>query len=184
MNLTTVENTFQKIRSGDQAALANIYQEYRSEFIYWLAKKYHCELDVAKDIYQITVVVFYNNVISGKLVTLSSSLKSYLFAIGKNKYQEHLRQQGKVNYHSDDLLFENLKQQDNNEEFEAQERIYEQMEAALAKMGKPCKPLLEAVYYFKMTMTQVYKQYDYKNEDSAKNAKYKCLQRLKKLMRA
>jgi len=183
MHPTKSKSILQEIRSGNEQTLAKIYQEYRSEFIYWLAKKYHCEIEVAKDIYQITVVVFYNNVVSGKLESLSSGLKSYLFAIGKNKYQEHLRLQKKVNYQADTLLFDQLQREDNSQETKsAQERIYEQMEAALAKMGKPCKPLLEAVYYYKKTMTHIYQQYNYKNEDSAKNAKYKCLQRLKKLM--
>jgi len=55
------------------------------------------------------------------------------------------------------------------------------MEAALAKVGEPCKSLLEAYYIHKKNMNEIAGSFGYTNADNAKTQKYKCLVRLKKL---
>lgn len=55
------------------------------------------------------------------------------------------------------------------------------MERALGSLGEPCKSLLEAYYLQKKDMTDIAKSFGYTNADNAKNQKYKCLLRLKKL---
>jgi len=55
------------------------------------------------------------------------------------------------------------------------------MERALNSLGEPCKSLIEAYYIHKKGMTDIATQFGYTNADNAKNQKYKCLMRLKKL---
>lgn len=55
------------------------------------------------------------------------------------------------------------------------------MERALGSLGEPCKSLLEAYYLQKKDMTDIAAFFGYTNADNAKNQKYKCLLRLKKL---
>ena len=55
------------------------------------------------------------------------------------------------------------------------------MEAAMAKVGEPCKSLLEAYYIQKKHMIEIAADFGYTNADNAKTQKYKCLVRLKKL---
>ncbi len=55
------------------------------------------------------------------------------------------------------------------------------MEKALGSVGEPCKSLLEAYYLQKKDMTEIADAFGYTNADNAKNQKYKCLVRLKKL---
>ena len=176
----TEQDMIQSVRAGDQKTLAQIYQKHREEFIQWLVKNYQCELDVAKDIYQVSVVIFYDNIVSGKLEQLSSSVKSYLFAIGKNKMREYLRQRQKVNFQTDSLLFDTLEYNDETGELQELEKTYEAIENALKQLGEPCKSLLEAFYYYRLGMEAICEQLGYNNPNSAKTAKYKCLGRLRK----
>ncbi len=176
----TEQGMIQAICGGDQKILAQIYQQHREEFMQWLIKNYRCELGVAKDIYQVSVVVFYDNIVSGKLVQLSSSVKSYLFAIGKNKMREYLRQRQKVNFQTDSLLFDQLEHKDEGDEKIEQEKVYEAIEHGLKELGEPCKSLLEAFYYYRMGMDAICERLGYSNSNSAKVAKYKCLGRLRK----
>jgi DNA-directed RNA polymerase specialized sigma24 family protein len=70
------------------------------------------------------------------------------------------------------------------EEIEIQERRnadFAIMERALGSLGAPCKGLLEAYYLQKKDMTEIAEAFGYTNADNAKNQKYKCLMRLKKL---
>ena len=55
------------------------------------------------------------------------------------------------------------------------------MENAMAKIGEPCKSLLDAYYIQKKQMQQIATEFGYTNSDNAKTQKYKCLVRLKKL---
>lgn len=55
------------------------------------------------------------------------------------------------------------------------------MDRALNSLGEPCKGLLEGFYLKKMDMQELAQEFGYTNADNAKNQKYKCLMRLKKL---
>ena len=53
----------------------------------------------------------------------------------------------------------------------------------LHNMGDPCKSILQLYYYKRFSMTEVCTQMGYKNSDTVKNQKYKCLKRLQKLLK-
>ena len=55
------------------------------------------------------------------------------------------------------------------------------MDRALNSLGEPCKSLLESYYLGKKGMNEIAIDFGYTNADNAKNQKYKCLMRLKKL---
>jgi DNA-directed RNA polymerase specialized sigma24 family protein len=70
------------------------------------------------------------------------------------------------------------------DEVEAQEQRnteYQMMEKAMLNLGEPCRSLLEAFYLQKKSMTEIAGNFGYTNADNAKNQKYKCLMRLKKI---
>jgi hypothetical protein len=48
----------------------------------------------------------------------------------------------------------------------------------LNEIGDPCKTLLRLFYFGKRSMTQITNEMGYKNPDTTKNQKYKCLKRL------
>jgi hypothetical protein len=52
---------------------------------------------------------------------------------------------------------------------------------AIEQLGEPCRTLLEDFYMGNLTMEQISEKFGYTNADNAKNQKYKCLQRLKKI---
>ena len=56
------------------------------------------------------------------------------------------------------------------------------MNFALSNLGEPCKTILVQYYYMKQTMQEIAAMFHYTNAENAKNQKYKCLQRLKKLV--
>ena len=55
------------------------------------------------------------------------------------------------------------------------------MDRAMNSLGEPCKSLLEAYYLQKQNMQVIAASFGYTNADNAKNQKYKCLMRLKKI---
>lgn len=175
------ENSILKeIRSGDKKILGTVYQKFRKVFIQWAYANYRCSLEEGKEIYQLSFFIFYDNVMTGKLEEMSSSIKTYLFAIGKNKILEMQRRNSRYAYDINEHLLE--MEEDNYEIIEQKEKHYSQISAGLNKLGDPCKKVLELMYYENRSMEYISSNMGYKNIDTAKNQKYKCMQRLKKLV--
>lgn len=174
------DSTINDIRAGNQEALAGTYKRYRKEFILWAFKNYKCSREDAEEIYQVSFFIFYDNIMTGKLEHLTCNLKTYLFAIGKNKILEQNRRLAR---HSFNIKEEIMKMDEHDfEDIELAEQQYAQISAGLQKLGEPCKSILEMIYYNNCTMESVALAFNYKNADTAKNMKYKCMQRLKKIV--
>jgi DNA-directed RNA polymerase specialized sigma24 family protein len=70
------------------------------------------------------------------------------------------------------------------EDLEDHEKLTQQyliMRTAMGKIGEPCKSLIEAFYVHHKNMQEIAGFFGYTKADNAKNQKYKCLVRLKKL---
>lgn len=158
--------------------LAQIYSFHRKEFIQWLTTRYACEFEEARDIYQQVILTFYENVVSEKLITLTSSIKTYLFSIGKNKYMELSRNRNKhtnlpVSAHEAYLPID--------DKIIKEERL-SLIEEQLNRLGEPCRSLLIQFYYHRQGIGELSEKFEYKNIETAKNQKYKCLERLRKMV--
>lgn len=170
-----------KIRSGDCDVIENIYKEYRNEFISWLMKTYKCQHADAREIFQSSVIAFYENVISNKLKLLSCSIKTYLFAIGRKKYLEKVKSQRRFDQNLAEDALAHIPDMQSGDAM-VKERRLEHIERCLQKLGEPGRTILELYYYQGKSMQQIAKMLKYKNSETAKNLKYKCLNRLKKIV--
>ena len=135
--------------------------------------------DEAKDIFQEAMIVLYEKVRSGSF-ELNCQIKTYLYSVCRRLWLKRLQH---LNRYSAPV--ENI---DNivpvEEEIEAHEQRnaeFEMMHKAISGLGEPCKSLLEAYYLQKRNMQDIAASFGYTNADNAKNQKYKCLVRLKKL---
>lgn len=169
----------ERIKAGDQQALTDIYNKYRTEFLQWITNHYKVSMEDAYDLYQVSVVIFYENILKEKLTNLTSSVKTYLFAIGKNKALEKIKKSRPMT--SEDYLLNNIVYEEGVEEMEEKESAIIKVAEAMKELGDPCKALLELYYYGRQSMEEIAEQLKYKNADTAKNLKYKCLKRLQKL---
>ena len=71
-----------------------VYSNYKEEFM-GFSFKYGLSSDEALDVYQDTVVAMYQNFVGKKVELTSSSLKTYLFGIGKFKLFSVLKTRNK-----------------------------------------------------------------------------------------
>jgi RNA polymerase sigma-70 factor (ECF subfamily) len=168
-----------KIKSGGHTELGMVYEEYRTEFLKWITREYECSDDDSKDIYQLTILIFYDNVRTGKLERLVSSVKTYLFGIGKNIVMENRRKANRqIPIDQERWLKEYLIDEPSDA---IQEPFFEIVKSALNKLGDPCRKLVELFYYDRKSLEEISEQLSYKNPETAKNQKCKCMKRLRKL---
>ena len=134
--------------------------------------------DDASDIFQEAMVVLYEKS-RDRNFTLTSQLKTFLYSICRRLWLKRLQQH---RFHlSESDIGEVVSVDDEIELKEQLDNDYEQMENAMRHLGEPCKSLLEAFYYHKKAMSEIAEEFGYTNADNAKNQKYKCLMRLKKM---
>lgn len=175
----TDDQIIAKIKSGGQAELGRIYAEYRAEFLHWISREFNCSTDDSKDIYQLTILIFYDNVRSGKLEHLVSSIKTYLFGIGKNVARDNLRKvkrNAPIDQHA--WLTEYLADEPDEK---PDENLFAVARKVLTDLGQPCQRLVELFYYERKSMEEIRIELNYKNADTAKNQKCKCMARLRSL---
>lgn len=135
--------------------------------------------DDARDIFQETVIVLYEKAKSGSF-ELNCQLKTYVYSVSRRLWLKKLQQQQKY--------IPNIAGLDETvpveEEVESHTQLnseFQTMEKALLHLGEPCRSLIEAFYLQKKSMTDIAGHFGYTNADNAKNQKYKCLMRLRKL---
>jgi len=178
---TTDHETISKIAEGDESVLAQVYQAHREEFMLWAQKSFRCSEEVAKDSYQVAFFIFYDNILTGKLTHLTSSIKTYLFGIGKHKLFEQNRLEAR---YCQEVKEELLGYDQSDNPYLKEEEKFQQLEKGLEQLGSPCREIIEMKYYEQRSVEYIADKLGYKNISSAKNQKYKCMQRLKKLVGA
>ncbi|GEO10857.1 hypothetical protein SAE01_33530 [Segetibacter aerophilus] len=135
--------------------------------------------DDARDIFQEAMIVLYENAKTDSFV-LTCQIKTYVYSICRRLWLKRLQHLNRYTSPAESLEETVAVEED----LEYQEKLnadFAIMERALGSLGEPCRSLLEAYYLQKKDMTDIATSFGYTNADNAKNQKYKCLLRLKKL---
>jgi RNA polymerase sigma factor (sigma-70 family) len=168
------------IRNGDKRPLGEVYKAFRTEFVNWATAHYICSRDEARDVYQACIITLYDNIQNQRLEHLNGSIKTYLFAIGKNKIMELRR--GNQKFNTTTTINERELEDVKDWEKEKKETDLQMVEQALQKLGEPCKTMLELYYLHGMGLAELAKHLNYKNADTLKNVKCRCLIKLRQLV--
>jgi RNA polymerase sigma factor (sigma-70 family) len=135
--------------------------------------------DDAKDIFQEAMIVLYEKVRAGSF-ELNCQIKTYVYSVCRRLWLKRLQQLDRytTEFHS---IEASVSVDDDIEKHEKRDTEFEMMDKAINSLGEPCKSLLEAYYLKKKSMQEIATGFGYTNADNAKNQKYKCLMRLKKI---
>ena len=166
------------LAASDKKAVETIYRE-NFNMVQALVINNNGSADDAKDIFQETVIVLYEKVRSGGF-ELNCLIKTFIYSVSRRLWLKRLQQQNRYSAPGDNM--ENVVAvEEDLEQHEQRNAEFEMMEKAINNLGEPCKSLLEAYYLQKQNMQVIAANFGYTNADNAKNQKYKCLMRLKKI---
>jgi RNA polymerase sigma factor (sigma-70 family) len=131
----------------------------------------------AEDIFQETIIVLLQKVREVDFV-LTSSLKTYLFAIAKNLWLKRLRDNKIIVVDN----FEKYQPQSEMFAFELHTELAREEKLALwlTKITVHCQRILKAIFFYKEPMISLMQKMGWKNKHSAANQQYKCIQQIKK----
>lgn len=178
MNQLPPDQWLHRIQQGDETALQALYDAYRTPFIAWALRHFKCAEADAIDIFQDSVIVLYRNVAQGRLTELTSSLKTYLYAIGRNLLLKRLRD------HRPHLDLEALPQLSELalDLPPTLTPLQAQAKAAVQRLSEPCRSIIQMVYYRSFSMEVIKERLGYKNETVVRAQKKRCMQYLRKAL--
>lgn len=168
----------QGLARSDRKAIETIYRE-NYNMIQSLIINNSGSADDARDIFQEAMIVLYEKVRSGSF-ELNCLIKTYVYSVSRRLWLKRLQQMSRYAPALESLQ-DIVPVEDEIEENERINNEFQAMEKAISSLGEPCKSLLEAYYLEKKNMQEISQSFGYTNADNAKNQKYKCLMRLKKI---
>jgi RNA polymerase sigma factor (sigma-70 family) len=168
----------QGLARSDKKAIETIYRE-NYNMIQSLIINNSGSADDARDVFQEAMIVLYERVRSGSF-ELNCLIKTYVYSVSRRLWLKRLQQMNHYTQVTDNLQ-ETVPVEDEIDENERINNEFQAMAKAISSLGEPCKSLLEAYYLEKKNMQEIALSFGYTNADNAKNQKYKCLMRLKKI---
>jgi RNA polymerase sigma factor (sigma-70 family) len=170
-----IEGLIQK----DEDSYRQLYTDY-----YRVVERYILQnkgtTDDAKDIFQETLIILHRKAGSSE-ISLTSSLKTYIYAIGRNLWLKKLREnRGIKNYVSEET-----------EDSAEQKIITDELKTGLLKklgnafltMTGHCKMLIYSMFFKQKSLADIAKENGYKNIHTVQNQKYKCLEQARQEFR-
>ena len=175
---TNEQKLLEGLANNDRKAIEAIYKQHFNMVQSLILSNNGCP-DDARDIFQEAMIVLYEKARSGSF-ELNSQLKTYLYSVCRRLWLKRLSQFQRFSPEVDNLE-ETVPVEEEIERHEQRNKDFLVMEQSLKSLGEPCKSLLEAYYLEKKSMVDIAADFGYTNADNAKNQKYKCLMRLKKI---
>lgn len=169
-------NIFPEKLSERNRKIKQVYELYKEPFTLFALKNYQLDRDTIDDIYQESFWDMFQNIKSEKYKSGEASLRTYLFAIGKNKICNYLRDKNSEEEHMKNFLFsEWLEGQYNQNEWnQIQDIAYNLVHEA----KNDCTKMLSLFYWRKKKLKEIAKEMNYKSEQVAKNKRISCIRKL------
>jgi RNA polymerase sigma factor (sigma-70 family) len=176
--VTNEQQLLEGLAQSDRKAIETIYKQHYN-MVQSLILNNSGTPDDARDIFQEAMIVLYEKVKSGSF-ELNCLIKTYLYSVCRRLWLKRLSQLQRISPEVEKLE-ETVPVEEDLDLHEQKNVDFQVMERSMKNLGEPCKSLLEAYYLQKKSMVEISVSFGYTNADNAKNQKYKCLMRLKKI---
>lgn len=171
----------QRIKEGDEKAFHDLYRAHREAFLDWAHFTYSVSREDAKDLYQEAFVILWRNIHEGRLSELTSTVKTYVFSVGKHLTINFVKKQGRA-VTSEHLELINLSYHP-FEMTEDREHNRILIQENLSKLPEKDRKILELYYMDGKDMKTIAQEMGYKNADVAKKRKYEVFKKLAALVK-
>ena len=89
----------QQVDRGDLRVIDYVYDTFRSDFLGWAHRRFPAvNQEDLLDVWQDTIIMFYEQVRDQKLREMNCSLKTFLFLIGHRRLLKHFRKASRIEY--------------------------------------------------------------------------------------
>lgn len=165
-----------RLKADDKSALEHVYIMYREEFLNY-AKRYPLSDEDVLDVYQDAMVAMHQNFVVRQVTLERSTIKTYLFGIAKNKIFGYLKTKDKQLQIDKD--WEDYEEVVGNDEVLSY--YQKQLAHRLSQLSESCREILRLYYYRNLSVQEIVAQTKYKDANTVKSHKSRCMKNLKSL---
>lgn len=155
-----------------------LYRHLREPLLAYLQKQ-GAKPEEAKDVFQESLLCLYENV-QGDQYRGQSSLRTYLISIARFIWLNQRKRADKLREIKDQLEPVVVDQSQISSYLERERD--RQLAQFMNLLDEPCQAVLRYAYYEEWSAKQIAEAMDYKNEQIARNKKFKCLRKLRSLL--
>lgn len=175
-----------KLKTGDEHFVKQIFHSYWPAFNNFLAKNHTISGDGELDIYAQTFTIFYFNIKEDKITApLSSTLKTYLFGIGKKVILRYLKNEKK--HHSLEHLGEDDLQKTKQLpeiidyfDLEWQQNFVQDL---LSRLDNGCRQILELSFIQEYVDEAIQREMNIPSLSAVRQRRLYCLNKLRTLVK-
>ena len=174
MQNITDDTLLNQLKTETSSSFELLYKFYFPSIASYIKQNMGSNQD-AEDIFQEAIIVLLQKVRRADFI-LTSSLKTYVYAIAKNLWLKRLRD-NKVISVDIELEYESYQSEVEilNNEFKPEKPEEEQVENWLQKITQRCKHILKAIFFYQEPMDSLMMKMGWKNKHTASNQKHKCI---------
>ena len=178
----TDQEIVEALRAGGavaDVALRQVYFAHRAA-IRSLVLKNSGTAEEARDVFQETVIAFFENVRDGKFRG-ESAIGSYLWAMARFNWLNRLKRKGIEAKALGQLP--GMEVEHGHLPRMVEEETRQQLLGLVKQLGEDCQKMLIATIYQNQSMEKAAKELGYRNAQVARNKKYLCLKKLKNILK-
>lgn len=171
-----MEDLALQLKEGDERGFKNLYMQLKPGF--WkYGRDFGCSTEEIEEAYNDTFVALYENVLARKVLVSDGKLRAYIFGIGKYMLFARRKLKGRaIEVFGETMLPTGFN--DPAEEKEPSERV----KRALERLGPRCREILRLYYYKRFSIDAIQHNMGYKNENTVKAHKSRCMKELKEIL--
>ncbi len=173
MQMIPESTLLDQIKREEGAAFEILYKFYFPAIAAYVTRN-NGNTEDAEDVFQEAIIALLCKVRQADFV-LTSSLKTYLFAIAKNLWLKRLRDRRPE-------TAETLEEYSPFEEslIDVHLTKVEQLHFWLSTITENCQRILKAIFFYQEPMASLMQRMGWKNKHTAANQQYKCIQQIKR----
>ena len=173
-----VSRAIEAIKSQGMMAMQDIYVSHREEYLAFTSR-YTPDKDLRVQSLHDAIVQLYEAITSGTYDSSKSSLKTYLFNLGKYRLINRLKKEQVVSKY---IVLEEKEQIEDSQPDEFHDNNHQELKQAFKMLGDRCRTLLLHVYYESLPTSEILERMKYESENVLYASKSRCLKKLKQLI--
>lgn len=164
------------LRQGDKATLEAVYTRYKGAFMAYFKKRGAGHIDL-EDVYQDCIIAMYQNFVLNQLHLKESGLKTYLIGIGKRKMAGLFKGPTLKVLEDPEKMVQEIET-----DFSKPTKEQELLAKGYNNLGEKCRQMLQLYYYRGLTDKEIVANTNYKDVNTIKSYRSRCLKKLKELV--
>lgn len=170
------QELIRSIKAGENHLLESFYKKNFPIISHYI-KQNNGNKEDAQDVFQEAIITLIHKVKEPNFI-LTSTLSTYLFAISKNIWLKHLRDNKFISTEQfENELHDIESSSDESETLNHQNKMLNWLEL----ITKHCQQILKAIFFYNQPIEKLMVKMGWKNKHTASNQKYKCIQQLKRV---